>query len=1566
MATAGASSFSDVAEGNQYETAIDVLDALKVFIGYEDKTFKPDGELTRAEAAVLVYRIATGDVEGKYVDNYTYMANAKFDDLNGYNWARGYINYCQNAGIVVGTSATKFSPGEKVTGYQLMVMVLRTLGYGKAGEFSQPGKWELETASKCESLGMLKNVTTGDFGAPAKRAMVAEILFRGLLQPTVKYSALTPGGYTEDATTLGKQSLNLDDIQGVVVANRIADLYGSKPLADGKTRMIVDGKDYVIDMDTDATAIGLNHHAYVQNGKVLAGLEETGNTIGEPETAGAASKVADLAKDAGIKTTKDTEYYVNFDQNITGYSEWRLEYNVKFDDADDKAYFEDKTGVDLDDYFATVDTKLREVTRDTSYTLIIPRGNQITAADVDIMRGIFTYADNDEEDTNPSLGIGGYVYAGTNSAASTNRNLDLSDTMSWSNFYNDYILGSKTDFADSDNGEWLRVIDNNGDGIVDYVLRTDFVMTTVTDYEKRTDVYDVEWTGGLPNGNGKGTIAASDIVKASEDTDLSVGSVILYTLIDGKYYVSNPAVTTMTVDKKSVNSKAGTFTSDGETYTWSGIDEKAVRYYDSVSQLAYETRYDMYPDHFGFIRLATETSRNFVLLTDGYYATDNRTDVYKADLFDGETAVSDVEIVDKARSSDHFNDDGFIDTWENDHKGNASTWKRLNTFGEFYPLEDTVGANTYTHYVDKVDGPSSSGNNYYTSDPFHTNIALGSENEGVWTLEDVTELAVDYNGLYRDYSTYELKPGFGFKARDLWGITAWTDATTYVADQAVQVNGQTLYYYVENPGAKAADLKVQSWVGYQNAPEAVKDAKATRAYTVTHQVRINSEEVAQYVIADVVVIEGIPAKTVENPQLITTKITRLRENSLGKDSEGVYGEHDNEFKLFKDYEATLSYTPYDKEGLAAPQVTFYDPNDSEYITENFADYGIYAGKVTILHETKDDDYVEITPNGSVYEDRISFYTNDVAVYELDQITKGSVNTTNNLNAVERENIKDGDYLIVMCDADKNVKLVVNVSRSGKDSTPWRDSKGEYTGEPIAKLWELYGEVYYDNATPRTVSEKIAEAWKIWDDGNATAEDLEYIAELLESIEDIPDDLTAAELEKLMIMGQALSNGAITEAVAAEEQAKATSKVEDAALKAILAVIPGLGEDTTLDDIVDRDENDGTLSLKDDIEATDAQKGTVSSILDIVNTAVGTIADKEVPEENQEGTAEEQANAINELLDPVVEEAIGDISMIVDPSNLKDEETVNITNINSDVEGAEDVELTLSEDDPATEAYDNVQMAYTLTIPKTVAQETGKIEMDIAVAAGLRPYSSDSAVTFAPKATETKAVEEVVIWVMTINLNQITAGEDATEIPILFLNDGGKEPTVSVDVEIAPARLWDVEKGNDDGTVDNELYSSYTVRGTKDTSKEDTWNIDITARDVVPHKSGVGVGYWVGAAFLPTIAESNEIVSAKLYFSDGEGGWNPDNTVGFEEGLLIESGKGLGTIPSTGLIAEYWFCSEEWQTEDKNPFSTPDDIKLEWTVKVGGESENTVVVTQYFHVNFDVTKSQTAEYPEVSG
>ena len=163
----------------------------------------------------------------------------------------------------------------------------------------------------------------------------------------------------------------------------------------------------------------------------------------------------------------------------------------------------------------------------TSTSLSTPRSSRIDEVINSIHRGNIEEIFNIADKLHANDYVRGEVYVGTSSLK------DISDEISFKQFVEQYIDTTEAKVTKNENGNWLKVIDNDGDGVVDYVLRTDFVMTTITDYEKRTDVYDVEWMGGLPNGNGEGKIPASAIIKASEDTDLSVGSVILYTLIDG-------------------------------------------------------------------------------------------------------------------------------------------------------------------------------------------------------------------------------------------------------------------------------------------------------------------------------------------------------------------------------------------------------------------------------------------------------------------------------------------------------------------------------------------------------------------------------------------------------------------------------------------------------------------------------------------------------------------------------------------------------------------------------------------------------------------------------------------------------------------------------------------------------------------------------------------------------------------------------------------------------------------------------------------------------------------------
>ena len=101
MATAGATDFSDADQiGEDYEVAVEVLNGLGVFKGYDDGArFEPQGKITRAEVAAIIYRIATGDVADTQNDIYSTWGMFK-QDVSDSNWFAGYVNYCANAGYI--------------------------------------------------------------------------------------------------------------------------------------------------------------------------------------------------------------------------------------------------------------------------------------------------------------------------------------------------------------------------------------------------------------------------------------------------------------------------------------------------------------------------------------------------------------------------------------------------------------------------------------------------------------------------------------------------------------------------------------------------------------------------------------------------------------------------------------------------------------------------------------------------------------------------------------------------------------------------------------------------------------------------------------------------------------------------------------------------------------------------------------------------------------------------------------------------------------------------------------------------------------------------------------------------------------------------------------------------------------------------------------------------------------------------------------------------------------------------------------------------------------------------
>ena len=203
LAVSANAAFEDAKDINAtYAEAVDVLAGMKVFQGYDNgKTFKPQGDITRAEVAAIVYRIYTADVKDSYVKNYeTYN---KFSDMAGAGWAKGYIGYCANAALVKGYPNGTFQPSGKVTGYEVLAMILRAVGYDKNNEFTG-ADWALHVAQIAEQNKILKNVKGIDLSAPASRELVAELLFQAIQVPTVTYTAAF--GYQDVSLTADKKT----------------------------------------------------------------------------------------------------------------------------------------------------------------------------------------------------------------------------------------------------------------------------------------------------------------------------------------------------------------------------------------------------------------------------------------------------------------------------------------------------------------------------------------------------------------------------------------------------------------------------------------------------------------------------------------------------------------------------------------------------------------------------------------------------------------------------------------------------------------------------------------------------------------------------------------------------------------------------------------------------------------------------------------------------------------------------------------------------------------------------------------------------------------------------------------------------------------------------------------------------------------------------------------------------------------------------------------------------------------------------------------------------------------
>ena len=205
--------FTDSADIKVDADVVDTLVSLGIVEGFEDGSFQPNGTVTRAQMAKMIYVLRTGKSDASaYNDDKT-----SFTDI-GSHWARGYIKYCQSLGIIAGKSNTIFAPNATVTAQEAAKMLLVTLGYdaNKAGLVG--ANWAAKTNALADENGLLEDVNTS-FTGPCPRQYAAQLIYNAIDTPTVVWrdDAYTNTNYNDDDNkTIGEKYMGLHSVEGIL------------------------------------------------------------------------------------------------------------------------------------------------------------------------------------------------------------------------------------------------------------------------------------------------------------------------------------------------------------------------------------------------------------------------------------------------------------------------------------------------------------------------------------------------------------------------------------------------------------------------------------------------------------------------------------------------------------------------------------------------------------------------------------------------------------------------------------------------------------------------------------------------------------------------------------------------------------------------------------------------------------------------------------------------------------------------------------------------------------------------------------------------------------------------------------------------------------------------------------------------------------------------------------------------------------------------------------------------------------------------------------------------------
>jgi uncharacterized protein YozE (UPF0346 family) len=198
--SASAKEFTDD-DSITYDEAVAVISEIGVVDGYEDGSFGPTATLTRQAAAKIICNLILGPTTAAELS----ATVAPFPDVPASSQFAGYIAYCAKEGIISGYANGNFGPGNTLTGYAFMKMLLGALGYRADIEgYNDPNTWAISVAKQAIGIGLnasLKGEFVGQKAVTREEACL--YAFNTLKADLVEYNTVVNANVNGTQVTVG-------------------------------------------------------------------------------------------------------------------------------------------------------------------------------------------------------------------------------------------------------------------------------------------------------------------------------------------------------------------------------------------------------------------------------------------------------------------------------------------------------------------------------------------------------------------------------------------------------------------------------------------------------------------------------------------------------------------------------------------------------------------------------------------------------------------------------------------------------------------------------------------------------------------------------------------------------------------------------------------------------------------------------------------------------------------------------------------------------------------------------------------------------------------------------------------------------------------------------------------------------------------------------------------------------------------------------------------------------------------------------------------------------------------